>query len=434
MASGVITDTVGNAYAGISDPTTLNFTAIPTLNVNAGEDVSLEEGNTLTRTITFSDVEDTHADGWTYSVNFGDGSTLETGSIAAGIDSFDINHTYTDGDANHDVSVTVTDVVGDADTKGFAVIVNNVVPTIALVGAPEVNTDTSYTLNLGAVTDPGDDAVTSYIVDWGDGSSDAFNTAGDVTHTYAAAGNNTIRVDLVDEDGTHTVAGTQELTVIGNNPPVAQDDTFATDENVAVSGNLLADNGSGVDSDADGDPLSVHATTFETAADGTVNINTDGTFDYTPLLNFSGVDSFEYTLLDNQGNDDIGSVSITINEPPMNEIIGTTGRDILTGTSVNDLIKSLSGNVDRMTGGEGGDIFVFGAETTNGVRERDIILDYEVGIDAIQLEDGATVGSIRQTSSGVTVFFEGDRDAVYVRGEGVLVGNLTFIPEDIVLL
>ncbi len=114
-----------------------------------------------------------------------------------------------------------------------------------------------------------------------------------------------------------------------------------------------------------------------------------------------------------------------------NKVTGTTGRDILTGTPANDVISSLGGSIDRMSGGEGADIFVIGSEANNGVRERDIILDYEVGIDSILLEDGASVGSIRQTSSGAAIFLEGDRDAIYVQGENILVGNLTIIPENI---
>ncbi|MDP1549049.1 MAG: nidogen-like domain-containing protein [Nitrosomonas sp.] len=124
---------------------------------------------------------------------------------------------------------------------------------------------------------------------------------------------------------------------------------------------------------------------------------------------------------------------VPVTEPHFNEILGTTGRDNIIGTPANDRISSLSGNVDQMTGGAGADIFVFGAETVNGIRERDIILDYAVGVDSILLEDGATVGSIRQTTSGVVVFLEGDQDAIYVQGDGVLVGNLTFIPENILL-
>jgi len=120
-------------------------------------------------------------------------------------------------------------------------------------------------------------------------------------------------------------------------------------------------------------------------------------------------------------------------ESAVNEVRGTEGRDNLVGTPEDDVISSLGGSIDRMTGGQGADFFAFGAETLNGIRERDIILDYEVGVDSILLEDGATVGSLRQTSTGVTVFLEGDRDAIYVQGDGVLIGNLTFVPENALL-
>ena len=63
--------------------------------------------------------------------------------------------------------------------------VNNVAPSIAISGAASVNEGSSYTLTLGAVTDPGADTVTSYIVHWGDGNIDTYSTNGVKTHTYA---------------------------------------------------------------------------------------------------------------------------------------------------------------------------------------------------------------------------------------------------------
>ena len=58
-------------------------------------------------------------------------------------------------------------------------------PTIAISGAASVNEGSAYSLTLGAVTDPGTDTVSSYIVHWGDGSTDTYATAGAKTHTYA---------------------------------------------------------------------------------------------------------------------------------------------------------------------------------------------------------------------------------------------------------
>ena len=50
--------------------------------------------------------------------------------------------------------------------------VDNVAPTIAISGAANVDEGSAYSLTLGAVTDPGTDTVSSYIVHWGDGNSD----------------------------------------------------------------------------------------------------------------------------------------------------------------------------------------------------------------------------------------------------------------------
>ena len=53
--------------------------------------------------------------------------------------------------------------------------VDNVAPTIALSGNSNVDEGSTYTLTLGAITDPGTDTVTEYIVDWDDGNSDKAN-------------------------------------------------------------------------------------------------------------------------------------------------------------------------------------------------------------------------------------------------------------------
>ena len=72
-----------------------------------------------------------------------------------------------------------------------SVTVNNVAPTIAISGAASVNEGSSYSLTLGAVSDPGTDTVTSYIVHWGDVSSDTYGSNGVKTHAYADGPNST---------------------------------------------------------------------------------------------------------------------------------------------------------------------------------------------------------------------------------------------------
>ncbi|MBL9129209.1 MAG: hypothetical protein JNL97_16285, partial [Verrucomicrobiales bacterium] len=88
--------------------------------------------------------------------------------------------------------------------RSHAVRVLNVPPRIELSGEREVDEGAAYTLRLGKVTDPGQDRVSEYVVQWGDGATDRFTAAGEVRHAYAdGPAHHTIIVDLVDEDGTH---------------------------------------------------------------------------------------------------------------------------------------------------------------------------------------------------------------------------------------
>ncbi len=113
-------------------------------------------------------------------------------------------------------------------------------------------------------------------------------------------------------------SATGSVAISLNAPPVAQEDDFTGTRNAAISGNVLADNGHGADSDVDGGMLSVTAAVIATAAGGTVNLSADGTFTYTPAANYTGADSFTYNLLDGQGGNAAGSVNLTIN-PPANQ-------------------------------------------------------------------------------------------------------------------
>ncbi len=105
------------------------------------------------------------------------------------------------------------------------ITIKDVPPTIELSGAAEVDEGSTYTLTLGPITDPGQDTVTQWIVHWGDGTSDTYTSGGDVTYVYVdddpsgtAFDPYTIRVDLVDENGTHQNAGILEI-IVKNVPP-----------------------------------------------------------------------------------------------------------------------------------------------------------------------------------------------------------------------
>src|SRR5207247_1940565 len=149
-----------------------------------------------------------------------DGGTLSgaTFSSATGAGSFDC--TYADGPSSHNPSVTVSDGDGGSDSDSVAVTVTNVAPTIAVSGNASVNEGSVYTLTLGAVTDPGTEPVTSYVVHWGDGSDNTYGANGAKTHTYADGdADRPITVDLVDEDGTFLDRGNAKTVHVDNVAP-----------------------------------------------------------------------------------------------------------------------------------------------------------------------------------------------------------------------
>ena len=80
-----------------------------------------------------------------------------------------------------------------------------------------------------------------------------------------------------------------------NDPPVANDDARETLVNKAVTGSLISN-----DDDPDGDPLVINTTPVNPPTHGTVVINADGTFTYTPNANYIGIDNFQYRVCDNR--------------------------------------------------------------------------------------------------------------------------------------
>ncbi len=134
-----------------------------------------------------------------------------------------------------------------------------------------------------------------------------------------------------------------------NTAPVADDDVFTVQQGLtstSLTGNLRVGDGIGIDRDPDGDalgwvaspasvdgaffwnnqlalmtttvtygvggPIVSTVTSLTTAAGGTVTIESDGDFFYQSAAGFSGVDWFDYTLVDAQLATDIGRVTINV--------------------------------------------------------------------------------------------------------------------------
>ena len=101
---------------------------------------------------------------------------------------------------------------------------------------------------------------------------------------------------------------------------MAEDDINVTETDTSVSGNVLIN-----DSDANpADSLTIvdpatgaaatGSVTITTTGGGSVVINPDGTYDYTPAVGFSGEDTFVYTIIDTFGKTDSANVSIEVRD------------------------------------------------------------------------------------------------------------------------
>ena len=98
-----------------------------------------------------------------------------------------------------------------------------------------------------------------------------------------------------------------------NDGPVAVNDSFSTAEDTAYTATLNVNDLLLNDSDLDGDTLSVNTTPVSGPASGTLVLNADGTFTYTPNVNFNGTDSFTYEVTDGNGGSAEATVDITVN-------------------------------------------------------------------------------------------------------------------------
>src|SRR6185312_12129566 len=73
---------------------------------------------------------------------------------------------------------------------------------------------------------------------------------------------------------------------------IAVDDAFTTNEDVLATGNVLTN-----DTDVEGNTLIASLVTAP--VNGTVVLNADGSFTYTPNANYNGLDSLLYQVCDN---------------------------------------------------------------------------------------------------------------------------------------
>jgi hypothetical protein len=99
--------------------------------------------------------------------------------------------------------------------------------------------------------------------------------------------------------------------LLANNAPTSAADAYTTGRDTPLD--VGAPGVLGNDKDPDGDKLTLALAS--PPAHGTVTLNADGSFRYTPDAGGSGSDSFQYTISDGQGGWNVGTVSLTVTAP-----------------------------------------------------------------------------------------------------------------------
>ncbi len=332
-------------------------------------------------TFTYQGAANFHGmDGFSYTVTDGNGGT-STADVALTVHSVNDAPVAADDEfyGNEDEEISGNLLDNDGDVDGDTLSVDAATLTTANGGSVTINADGTFTY-LGAANFNGSDSFTYTARD----SSGAFDTA-----------TVTIGVAAVNDD------------------PVAKDDSFSGFRNANIVGNVLADNGMGVDLDIDGDALSVETGVFLTEMGGSVTLNGDGSFTYTPVEGFFGADSFEYTALDGNGGEATGVVSLNVDLDPSQSIIGTVDGETIDGTEGDDEIFALDGNDivrgqngnDTIYGGEGDDI-LYGDDGIFTTTIQDKVFSDTVLMPA--LKEGVNIKNLRPQGDSALGISEGN--------------------------
>ena len=193
-----------------------------------------------------------------------------------------VNDAYsTDEDTTLEVSdLSLSLVANDADLDGDTLSVNTTPVTDVTQGTLTLQSNGTFTYVPGA------------------------NFNGVDTFTYEVS------------DGNGGTAQASVTITVGsvNDAPVPVSDTYSVDENGTLEVAQLSLGLVANDTDLDGDPLTVNTTPIVDVTNGTLVLNADGTFTYTPYANYFGSDSFTYQVSDGNGGVATTSVSITVNE------------------------------------------------------------------------------------------------------------------------
>jgi hypothetical protein len=213
------------------------------------------------------------------------------------------------GTAAVSVSAGTATITVTPTTTFSAANVDALVDSLAYNNNDNTPTATSHTISVTLLTDSGANG----------GANNDDNTGSPSVSTVVTVTPTNDAPVAVNDTFTGLNGAITNTTLVVDGPTAGTADPDGVQK--TITGNILAN-----DSDVDGGPLTVVAGTFTTAEGGSVTLDTDGGFVYTPKPNTTGTpdttDSFTYTVTDGNpvGQNGTATATVTINFVPNSTI------------------------------------------------------------------------------------------------------------------
>ena len=289
-------------------------------------------------------------------------------TLSYGEPSFTDPRSYVDGQAFYKITQTDT---GEAATYA----------PIAEVVNLEANEDTA--INGAAVaTDLDKDPLGYTLVDGPQHGTLQFETDGTFTYKPDANYHGTDSFTYTANDGSHdsNVAVVNITVTPVNDAPVANDGHLTIDEDATFFGAVTA-------SDVDGDKLGY--TVVDGPQHGTLQLNDDGSFVYTPTADYNGADSFTYKANDGGLNSNVAKVDITVK--PVNDAPVVVAHDATGDVHVINLdgTQKLNGSIGDYLATAGKESVAINAALVNGVDTSTLTLTQSAEMKVNFLSEGA---------------------------------------------
>ncbi|QND62865.1 tandem-95 repeat protein [Mesorhizobium loti] len=157
------------------------------------------------------------------------------------------------------------------------------------------------------------------------------NTSGNTTHDDFA-------VQVVDTDG-DPASTTLTINIVDDVPTAHDDSATQATENAAVTVNVFANDVPGADGVAIADPAKVsYVANSLSGGAGTVTYHNDGTFTYAPVAGEEGTVTFQYQIIDGDGDSSVATVTINLlkDSTPTIDVTPEGGTPSVNATAVVD--------------------------------------------------------------------------------------------------